>query len=393
MAAFLLPFLLACRAPDTGQARLAREAASLLEGMSDAQKVGQLFMVSIPGSRTVGAKEAETLARYQPGALILFGFNVSGGSEATRAFTASIQDSLSQSPVPALIAIDHEGGAVFRFKDSLTRLPSAREVAARLSIGETQTLGELAGAELRALGITLNLAPIAEPSGEWNKAFLGDRAYSAEPDRAADYASAFAQGMKLSRVASTLKHFPGNALADPHKGLPVLDLPAEEVQRLGVGVFKRAILLSGADCVMLSHVLVPALDGSMPASLSPTIVDILRKKLQFKGIILTDDLEMKALSSERPVSLTALMAVEAGADMLILSTQDGLPAAHEAILGALGNGSLSRGRLDEAVLRILRLKLSLDLAQERDAGVRQAAFAALPRSLDESRKFVNDRFR
>jgi beta-N-acetylhexosaminidase len=373
--------------------RLDRSADEILSRMSAEQKISQLFMVPVDGSSKLGSAESAFLAEAQPGAVILFGFNVSGGAQASRSLTASIQDALAAAPLPALVAVDHEGGAVFRFKDSLTFIPAAAEQGAKLDAKGIEALAKISGAQLRSLGISVNLAPVVEPLQPWNSGFLGDRAYSPDPKAAAKFAAAFARGMRRAGVAATLKHFPGNAADDPHKGLPVLALEGKALKRYAIAPFKNAIASSKADIVMLSHAKVPAIDPELPVSLSPAAVGLLRRKLAFQGIVLTDDLEMGALASDRTVSRSALLAFMAGADMLMLSSRAHFAQSRRELLEALKSGEIDDERLDDSARRIVRLKLSLGLLAERDPAAREAGFARLPSLLSEGLKFVNERFR
>lgn len=371
---------------------LDREAGRILSRMSVEEEVSQLFMLPVEGSGALSPSEAAFLAEARPGAVILFGYNLEGGARSARELTASIQDALAASPLPALVAVDHEGGAVYRFKDSLTRLPSAARQGAALDPKGIAALAGISGSQLRAVGVSLNLAPIVEPLRPWNEGFLKDRSYSADPARAAADAAAFARGMRRSGVAATLKHFPGNAVQDPHQGLPILSLSGRDLERYALSPFRRAIASSKADLVMLSHAKLPAIDPGLPASLSPATVSRLRKSLGFKGIVLTDDLEMAALAADRSASDSALLAFQAGADMLMLSSRAHFAAARRKILSALESGAIRRSRLDASARRVVRLKLSLGLMAERDPEAREAAFARLPGLIDQGAAFLRDRF-
>ncbi len=373
----------------SGGKALDTRARSIINAMENEEKIGQLFMVSVFGNSRLSNADKEFLRLFKPGAVLFFGFNVSAGPRATRDLTADIQDCLAPSALPALIAIDHEGGTVYRFKDHLSRLPAAREVGRNLSLKQTQNLGAISGKQLRALGINLNLAPIAEPEGDWNRDFLGSRAYSEDPKRAADYAAAFARGNQSARVAATLKHFPGNASTDPHHALPHLDLSAKDLDRLGIQVFKRALAASNAKAVMLSHVQVQALDPDNPASLSPAVIGLLKKRLGFRGLVITDDLEMKALTQGGTVADNALKALIAGADILMISSRQSLDPSRRLITAALASGKLPAARLDDALMRIVKLKLSLGLMEERDPALRQAGFETLGKNLEEGRELIN----
>jgi len=384
----LLLSLCSCAATPLAEVR----ARVILSRLTPEQRVDQLFMVSISGNSRLSGAEERFLRRCQPGAILLFGFNVSGSVQDTRALTASVQESLAKTPLPALVAIDHEGGLVYRFGSKLTPLPSAAKVGRALTPGQTETLGKIAGSQLRALGISVNLAPIAEPLGKWNRPFLESRAYSDDPALCVRHAAAFARGLRRGGAAATLKHFPGNASADPHKGLPVWDLSDKEVNRYGIDLFRKTIRLSKPSLVMLSHVMVPALDSTLPASLSPGIIRILRNRLGFGGIIISDDMVMRALASRWSMRQSAVMTLRAGSDMMIISSRADYLEARQAVLSALASGELSRRDLDNSVLRIIRLKISLGLWAERSEIARKIRFSSLKKSVPAGAKFIDKHF-
>lgn len=363
--------------------------------MRDERKVDQLFMVSVSGNGKLSRSERIFLQKYQPGAILLFGFNVSGSLEDTRELTASAQDALKRvrAPVPVMVAIDHEGGMVYRFGEKLNRLASAQKVAASLSVAQTETLGKITGCQLRALGIQANLAPIVEPLAPWNRHFLQTRAYSDKPEDCIRYAASFARGLRKGGVIATLKHFPGNASVDPHKALPVWDLPAEGVKRYGLDIFRKALPFSRAQMVMLSHVLVPALDSERPASLSADISSILRCNLRFRGVIITDDLMMNALRLRYPTRTSALMALHAGSDMLIVSSRDDYLQARKALIEALHAGTLKKHRLNVSAVRIVKMKLDAGLWEERSTAKRKLRFDMLDDIIARGRAFSARVFR
>lgn len=360
----------------------------LLLRLSDGQKVDQMFMVSIDGHRAITADEVSFLRRCQPGAVLLFGPNVRGSVSDVRELTASIQKAVKDTPLPPLIAIDHEGGVVNRFGERLTPLPSARGSASCLSSAQMKLLGRYAGRELRGLGISVNLAPVVEPAGNWNRDFLGSRSFSEDPEICVSFATSFAAGLRSGGCAATLKHFPGNASGDPHRSLPVWSAELKDIERYGIDVFRRAIPASKVQLVMLSHAVVPAIDGKYPASLSVKCTGILRRKLHFDGVVLCDDLMMKALADRWSPDRSAVMAFNAGSDMVIISSRRDYLRARQSVLSALESGAISRARLNASVLRIITLKRSLGLRQERSASSRNHRFSAVKHSVKSGTQFL-----
>jgi beta-N-acetylhexosaminidase len=361
----------------------------MVDAMSVDEKIGQLFIVSIPGTGTLPPEARTAVARLQPGAVILFGFNARGGPGELRAFTSQVQEAASGMTAPILIAVDHEGGGVQRLvSGGFTRLPAPADLGRYAVAQDLERLGFLAAGELSAVGVRLNLAPVVERSNPQNAVFLGTRSYSSEPEPAAKLPAAFARGMERAGVGAVYKHFPGNSSADPHKGLTVLDSAGAELNAAYVQDFRLALRAYRPAAVMLSHVMVPALDDGLPASLSPAVVGILRKGLRYEGIIMTDDLEMGALRQRWPVAESSVLAILAGADMLMLSVPSSFAPAKAAVKAALESGRLAPGRLEESCLRIVKAKLSLGLLSEADPTERQKTFSRFAPAASETAKFV-----
>jgi beta-N-acetylhexosaminidase len=377
--------LASCSRPAFVDARARR----IVRSMDLGSKAGQLIMLSLPGSRNLPPEGRAIIESCRPGAVLLFGFNAKGGPEALREYTSGIQDAASGFVVPILVAVDHEGGLVQRLvSDGFTPLPSPQESGRMLDPEGVEIMASLSARELAAVGVRMNLAPIAEASLDGNRAFLGSRSYSSDVNLAARLAASFSRGMEHSGVGTVYKHFPGNSAADPHVGLPVLQGSAEDIERELVRPFRRALRAYKPMAVMLSHAKAPAIDPERPSSLSPAIVKLLREDLRFRGVIITDDLEMGALRGFCGIPESAVMAVEAGADMLMFSTPRSALRAKSAILAALASGRLPEGALDDHCERIVRMKLALRIGAEADPYERSMAFRGFAAAAAETAKFV-----
>ena len=395
--AFLCLSLLACpgSGTDSGKtgpaapgrhAEYERRARLIVSTMTDDELAGQVMMTGVDGVERLSAPSRARLLALKPGALLLFGYNLSSSPKSAASLAADIRSAAAIPTgasaatigvLPPFIAIDHEGGDVYRFKGGLTRLPAARRMGSGASTAEavSAAAGVAAGTELRALGVTMNLAPVVEALTAANGAFLGDRAWSDEPARAATLAAIFIEACQEGGTAAVAKHFPGNAAADPHRGLPVLRISVAELERGYFVPFRKAIA-AGVAAVMLSHAIVPAIDPDLPSSLSARAIGMLKGKLGFRGIVMTDDLVMAALAGRGGPGAMAVMALSAGADMLMVSGGKAVPEVRDALLAALAGGSLSRDRLKDAAARIVAQKLRFGLDTETD-GDRDAALAAL----------------
>ena len=361
------------------------KAKGILARLSLEEKCGQLLLIGVQGQGSPSAETRALVRELGPGGILLFGFNIGDDAQALGLLTGGLQDAAASSGagLPLVVAIDHEGGSVFRFKSGVTRLPSAATVGGR-GPDYARLLGERAGLELSALGINLALAPVVEVRSSANGSFMGERSYGQDPALVDDVAGAYIEGLGSSGVAATAKHFPGNADVDPHRGLPVLEVDKARLERDYVERFRKAID-HGAAVVLLSHVLVPSVDPARPATISPLLDQaMLKDRLRFDGVVLTDDLFMKALSADLPPERSAVLAVKGGADLLMLSAGRAGHRVRDALMAAVRSGELPLSRLDDAVLRVIELKLrfSMDAAFDREA--RAKRLASLPAIVAQS---------
>jgi beta-N-acetylhexosaminidase len=302
-----------------------------------------------------------TLLRTVPaGGLMLFGYNLKLEKEAIPPFLETLAALVSESGIAPFIAVDHEGGSVHRFGAAAERLPppasfwdmaqiEGKEYALRV----VEEGARRSGGELRALGITMNLAPVAEALNGENRLFLDDRSYGPDAAFVEDAAAAFIRGMSEAGLACVVKHFPGNTGADPHMVVPILPGDRETLDRM-IRPFAGLIRRADPAALMVSHGIVPAWDEKRNASLSaPLIRHWIREDLGFTGIVLADDFSMAAVASlGLSPGEAAVEALNAGVDMVMTWPGD-LRALHGAIMEALAGGGLSRERLREAVEHIL----------------------------------------
>jgi len=280
--------------------------------------------------------------------------------------------------IAPFVTVDHEGGAVNRFRPGVANLPPAasyREMEQdrdRDSIIEHINAGSFnAGKAINTLGINLNLAPVAEYLHAENSDFLEDRSFGPDPAFAAEAAAAFIAGMEQAGILCAVKHFPGSAGADPHRFPSALKGGRESLAELTAPI--AALIRSGhARAIMVSHTMVPAWDSENIASLSPVVMgDWLRQELGFEGIIVCDDFSMAAANgpaaaggqgSLKPEA-AAVLSLAAGADMVLVWPPD-LRRTHRAIVAALDDGRLSRERLREAAGRIILEKIRIGLLHD-----------------------------
>jgi beta-N-acetylhexosaminidase len=301
----------------------------------------------------------DALRSFGPGAIILFGRNA-GTAGDVRELVAALRAIANPAP---LIAVDQEGGRVERLRDGVAALPSAMAVGAAGDVALTQRLGMLLGRDLSRLGITVDLAPVADLALRPNSRVIGTRAYGDDPERVAAFAGAFARGLERSGVAAALKHFPGHGSTgeDSHDASPHVRADAATLRARDLVPFARSVAAGAASIVLTTHVVVEALDPQRPATLSRAILtDLLRGELRFDGVVATDCLEMHAIAAGIGTVHGAVEALAAGADLLLISHH--LELAHgaaEAIAAAVAGGHIPLRRLQEAYARVYDLRARL----------------------------------
>ncbi len=334
--------------------------------MDDSTLAAQVLLSAVNGSKRLNPSMESLLRRIPVGGVLFFKYNLDQGSQAIRNLSDRCVALVSESGagLAPFVAVDHEGGGVYRLGTSATHLPSPQRFAeVRKSRGDrfaAEVIEEsayLSAQELRALGINFNLAPVAEVLNDENKGFLGSRTYGRDGDFVATAASAFVRGMDRAGVACVVKHFPENGSADPHHGPVVLKLERGDLEK-SMLPFEAVLKRSNPGALMVSHTIVPAVDPQNPSSLSRAVMTIwLKKDLAFRGILLADDFRMGAIAALGLNPYKAVVeSIAAGADMVITWPED-LERLHSAVMQALSKGELDRDRLRDAARRIVYQKL------------------------------------
>jgi len=336
-----------------------------IAGLSAENRISQLFLVNIQGNgRFVPVERSGELygrkgtgAYLVPGGCLFFSYNVADTPEKVMEFTDSIKEySRSHGLVPPFIAIDQEGGTVNRLKSITGALPSCERVASSLEIEKAYRLYYLQGMQMKALGIDLNLAPVAEVCTDENREFLSGRSFGSL-DAVIRYGRAAVHGYENSGVGTVLKHFPGNTNTDPHTGLPEIKLSSQELEQSVVYPF-TVLASCGPSGILMSHARTEASDPDTPACLSPYwVTQVLRQKAGYRGIIFSDDIFMDALQKNGyPPDKAAIMAVEAGIDCIMLSEKRFAPVAH-IIMQKEHTDAGFKDKTDAAVTRIIQWKI------------------------------------
>ena len=336
--------------------------AEALAAMTTQEKVGQLLVAGIGGTEA-GEDGLQAVQDYQVGGVILFGRNVESAQQL--ADLTNELKTLNGDNTPLFLCVDQEGGRVDRMPPEVDDLPSAYDYIA--AGGAPLERGKVLAAQCAAFGFNLDFSTCLDIWSNPDNTVIGDRAYGSDPDTVTSAGLAVNQGLEQGGVIPVVKHFPGHGdtSTDSHVDLPVVGKTAEELEEFELIPFQAAID-QGTPCVMVAHILMTQIDPDLPASLSPKVVDgLLRQEMGFDGVVCTDDLTMGAISNTYGMGEAAVMAVEAGCDLLLVCHEaDNLTAARDALLSAVDAGRISMERLDESVYRILSLKQEYGLTND-----------------------------
>lgn len=334
-----------------------------LASMTLEQKVGQLFMVGLYGSNITEIGQ-QFLTTYQPGGVVVFAYNA-GSPESITRLTNDWQHTITTAGAPPLlIAVDQEGGRINTLEEPpFTQFPVPALITAAANHNLAYQAGVAQSQELLAVGIHMNLAPVADLETNPNNPVIFRRSFGSDPLVVAPTLSAVIQGMQDAGVMATLKHFPGHGdtSSDSHVELPVIPYNREALDALELIPFQAGIN-AGVEAVMIGHLYLPEIEPlpNLPASLSATVIrDILRNDMGFEGIIMTDALDMDPIDTVYPLPLASVMAIQAGVDMLAMGPHIGMTAMEAsitAIVDAVNNGDLTESRIDASVRRILSAK-------------------------------------
>jgi beta-N-acetylhexosaminidase len=338
----------------------AQEIDDLLSSLTTEEKVGQLFFVRCPADSAV-----EDVAAYHLGGYLLFGrdFTDKTADDVIQTIRAYQTAAAADTGIPLLIGVDEEGGTVVRVSSNLhlrsAKYPSPQKLLAQ---GGTEALVENTAekdALLHGLGINVNLAPVADVSTNSGD-FIYDRTFGLDAEGTSDCVTAVVEQMAADGMGSVLKHFPGyGSNVDTHTGIAVDQRSLESFRASDFLPFSAGIAAgNGTTAVLVSHNIMTAVDESLPASLSPAVHDLLRDELGFDGVVMTDDLAMDAVAAYSTDGAVAVMALQAGNDLIITTDyRTQIPK----VLEAVENGTLSPDIIDAACRRVLTWKQALGL--------------------------------
>jgi beta-N-acetylhexosaminidase len=320
------------------------------------RRIGQLLIAGFDGHQAPA--ELRSLAKeFSLGGVILFARNVADPEQVAE---LAFESARIVPDVPLWVSIDQEGGRVARLKAPFTDWPPMATLGRSGDAALAERFAKALAAELKAVGVTLDFAPVLDVFTNPKNTVIGDRALGENARDVARLGAAIVRTLQSEGIAACGKHFPGHGdtIADSHHELPLVEHPPERLRETEFVPFTAAIEANVAT-IMTAHVFIPALDEKRPATLSRRVVtDILRNELKYSGVILSDDLEMKAIAAEYAVPRAATLAIDAGCDGVLIcgANHDVQAAALEAVVHAVEEGTLPRSRVDDALARQQRAK-------------------------------------
>lgn len=326
----------------------------IVESMSQTEKLGQMVMIGIQGTK-VDDDSLYMLNQYHMGGVILFDRNMES-PEQVKQLTSDLQ-AQSNEKVPLFIGIDEEGGDVVRMAEKLTPPPSQKEIGSTGDIEQAKTWAIKTAKSLKDMGINVNFAPVADVGSN------DKRSYSTDANTVIDFVRAATKGYQQENIIYSLKHFPGigKGKVDSHVDSSNIDASKDTLMAEDILPFKTIIDENEPNdyFILVSHLKYPALDEEYPASLSSKIMtDLLRNELGYKGIIITDDMEMGAVANHNDFRSIGVKAVKAGVDIVLVCHEyEHQQEVYLGLLDAVNSGEISQERIDESVKRIIKVKL------------------------------------
>jgi beta-N-acetylhexosaminidase len=328
-----------------------------IKGMSLEEKIGQLLIVGIEET-TIEEDTIKLIEDYKVGGFILFSRNIKDEHQ-TLELLNSLKEANSNNDIPLFLSIDEEGGRVSRLPKSFAKLPEAKKIGDINNKDFSFKYGKILGERVKLLGFNMDFAPVLDINSNPKNPVIGNRAFGSTIDVVVDNGLKVMEGIQSTGVIPSIKHFPGHGDTDmdSHVNLPKIEKDIDELESIELVPFKKAID-DGVDMVMVAHILFPKIDSEHPSTMSKEIIDgILRERLDFKGVVISDDLTMGAIVKNYSLENAVVSFLKAGGDIaLVCHGKDNPNKVIEKIKEALDEGILGEEEINEKVYRILKLK-------------------------------------
>ncbi|MFQ9249020.1 MAG: glycoside hydrolase family 3 protein [Clostridium paraputrificum] len=333
------------------------------------EKVGQMMFYGVNGTN-VDDKVVNLFEDQHAGGIILYGHRNFWGSSLDNnvKYVNSIKKANRQnSDIPLFIGFDEEGGSMSQLPQELMRTPSKGELGNTNDSSLATGIGAGTAKKLKLLGINTDFGTVLDINTNKNNPIIGGRSYGSTKEKVTEFGINELKAIQNEGVIPTVKHFPGHGdtEVDSHLGLPSLNHDLNRLKSTELVPFQTAIN-NGVDMVMTAHIMLPQIDKEYPATMSKKILtDLLRDEMGYKGVIITDDLEMQAISKNWDLGEAAIKSVEAGADILLVChTIENQQKVYNAVVQGVNDGKIDENRIDESVRRILRLKYQYKLSDK-----------------------------
>ena len=339
----------------------ADKVSTLYNKLSLKQKIAQIFIFGFRGTEFHHSLK-KTFDSNVPGSLIVFKHNIKKPSQIARLNYQAQKLAIKKTGIPLFIMVDQEGGSVTRIRTK-PNAPSAQSLGMTQNPSLSEETGRITGKILSLLGFNMNLAPVVDLSHPLTRDFIGTRSFGSNPFEVRNMSHRFAQGMEQSGILSTFKHFPGHGgiITDSHKKTPMKNESLQSLLQTDLVPFSHFSQTNIPSAIMVAHISFPQIDSSgLPATFSKTLVtDVLKNKMGYSGLILTDDIEMNGAKAFSSVGERAIRAFEAGNDMIMVAwTRRRQKQALRAMLKAVKSGRIKTSQIERAVKKIIAFKLS-----------------------------------
>lgn len=344
---------------------LTEQVTDTVEQMTLDEKIGQMMFAGVSGT-TLQQETTSLIHDYKVGGLILYGNNLETPQQTVTLMNALMAANVNNQ-LPLFLGTDQEGGKVVRLPGPLKNFPTNQRIGDINQSSLSFAVGQLLGEQLKAFGFNLDFAPVLDVNSNPNNPIIGDRSFSNDPDIVSKLGIETMKGLESKQVIPVVKHFPGHGdtAVDSHLELPKVTKSLDDLNQLELVPFKAAIN-NGADVVMVAHILLPKIDPQYPSSMSKDVITgMLREQLDFDGVVMTDDMTMKAITNHFDIGRAAVDSVKAGSDVILIAHEyANVTAAIQAVKAAVNKGELTEERIDDSVRRIIALKQKYQLANQ-----------------------------
>ena len=347
------------------------QAMQIATGLTLEQRVAQMFMITpdaltgVSGATRAGDSTRAAFAQYPVGGLVYMSANLTGPDQTTEMLSNMKNFSQDTVGLPIFLGVDEEGGTVTRIASNqefgVTDVGNMSAVGASGDAQNAYNAGSTIGTYLNSLGFNMDFAPVADVLSNPDNAVVKDRSFGSDSQLVADMVCAEMNGLNEHQIAPVIKHFPGHGATsgDSHDGVVTIEKSLDELMANELIPFQQAIN-SGASFVMVGHISVPAITGdNTPASLSNAMVTgVLRDQMGFHGVVITDAMNMGAITAGYSSADAAVAAINAGVDIILMP--DDFKGAYQGVLDAVANGTISEERINESAARIIKAKLMIN---------------------------------